>query len=341
MLEKINFKKIDKFLLILYFIYSSNIPLKAADTPKIEAIYFNNDNSFIIETSTKTNLLATTNYSTNLIEIPNLKLGHKIDKKLSNSNFDIEFGQNNNGHTSIKINPKNNFDYNISSRTILEGFAYEFNFEEIPPQSIDSATNKTFQEETIDSYRKAVELDPQNINVRLRLAKLTNDPKEKLENYLASLSDEALLAVGNIWFNEGYQNGDLKTMAKALISLQLAVLKNPRNPEYRFNYAQALEKFGQNSKETSRRYLEAAALAKNEYLAGNKSSESLLRNATEALIRVLVLDGDFESAAKYCTAYLNLGFTKFLNGKATLAIMKEVEASRNPFNILPNNRRAS
>lgn len=381
---------------------------KASTQSKIDSIYFNSDSSFVIQTASKTNLEI--KQDTNLIAITNTKLNHKIDKKLYGTNFDLELGQNKN-ETIVKINPKNNSNYTLQTRNILDGLAYEFNLEaskpiqettEIKPietthqlsieaagtrvyefnlgksevdkfldtlnddvaaqvemdpkfknqsfKSIDSTalvslaetlSNKGFHEEALAAYRRSIELDPQNLNAKLGLAKITSDQKEKLDNYLASIDNEALLGVGDAWFSEAYQNGDLKTMAKALISLQLAVLKNPRNSEYRFHYAQALEKFGQNSKETSKRYLEAAALAKQEYLAGNKASESLLRNATEALIRVLVLDGDFEAAAKYCVSYLNLGFVKFLNGKPTLAIMKEVEASRNPFASTIINRRAS
>lgn len=201
----------------------------------------------------------------------------------------------------------------------------------------DTLAKRGHNEEALTAYRRALELNTENINAQLGLAELTQDENEKLANYLASVSDKALLEIGSSWFEQAQQSGDLKSVAKALVSFQFAVLKNPKNSEYRYRYAQALESGGADFwTQATKRYLEAAALAKTEYLAGNKAIEPLLRDATESLIRVLSSQGNFDSAAKYCAAYMNLGFKKFINGKPVLAVLKEVEASRNPFSKEPN-----
>lgn len=196
----------------------------------------------------------------------------------------------------------------------------------------DTLAEKGHSEEALAAYRRALELNAENINAKLGLAETTQDETEKLTNYLASVSDKALLEIGSHWFEQGYQAHDLKSVAKALVSFQFAVLKNPKNPEYRYRYAQVLERSGADFwSQATKRYLEAAALAKLEYLAGNKTIEPLLRGSTESLIRVLSVQGDFDNAAKYCAAYMNLGFKKFIDGKPVLAVLKEVEANRNPF----------
>jgi tetratricopeptide (TPR) repeat protein len=196
----------------------------------------------------------------------------------------------------------------------------------------DTLVKRGHNEEALTAYRRALELNAENINAKLGLAEITQDENEKLANYLASVSDKALLEIGSSWFEQAQQSGDLKSVAKALVSFQFAVLKSPKNPEYRYRYAQALESGGADFwTQATKRYLEAAALAKTEYLAGNKAIEPLLRDATESLIRVLSTQGNFDNAAKYCAAYMNLGFKKFIDGKPVLAVLKEVEANRNPF----------
>jgi hypothetical protein len=56
-----------------------------------------------------------------------------------------------------------------------------------------------------------------------------------------------------------------------------------------------------------------------------------LRESTEALIRILVYQGDFSQANQYCNSYLSLGFAKFLDGSSIAAIQRRIEAKRNPF----------
>ncbi len=421
-----------------------SVNLVSAKNSQIESIYFNTDHSIVIETEPKSKLEFSSiqaNGNTNLVQINDAKLAHRVASKLASKDFDLEINRHRNS-TELAIKAKSDATYIVTPKTILEGLAYEleFNsptateqvskwqavteqsckngddmqfhdsltddlvaslpkpaekqsetelhqlsleasdhkiyaitntkkseidtfleglddglaavieadkeFNEMTFRNIDSASlthladilaQKGYSEEALAAYRRALELNAENINAKLGLAETTNDETEKFINYLASVSDKALLEIGSHWFEQGYQSHDLKSVAKALVSFQFAVLKNPKNAEYRYRYAQVLERSGADFwSQASKRYLEAAALAKLEYLAGNKTIEPLLRDATESLIRVLSLQGDFDNAAKYCAAYINLGFKKFVDGKAVLAILKEVEANRNPFNKEPN-----
>ncbi len=412
----------------------TNIPALASKS-KIQNIYFNTEHSLVIETKNPSTLNFSTTESKedNLysVTITNTKASHSISKKLSNKAFDVDIKKASKA-VELAIKPKNPADYNIQTKTILKGLAYELELspqeinnwqainqtkphtnngdeldfkdsftddlaaklshtnqsqtdlhqlsaeasnhklytitqskseidkflEQLDPQlattleadkefhdrtfrNIDSASlteladtlaKQGHEDEASAAYRKAIELNASNINAKLGLAKSSKDENEKLANYLSSISDEALLEIGSRWFEEGYAQHDYKSIAKALVSFQLTILKNPQNPEYRLRYAQILERSGAEFyDQAAKRYLEAAALAKQDYLAGNTNTETILRNATESLIRILSFQGDFNGAAKYCATYINLGFKKFSNGQATLAVLKEVESNRNPF----------
>lgn len=200
----------------------------------------------------------------------------------------------------------------------------------------DTLVAQGHQEQAIKAYREALELNPENHDAHLALAEASQDEAEQLNNYLASVDDDALMAISDQWFEQGRKSKDMKSIAKGLVAYQFAILKNPHKAEYRLNYARALEKSGPAFYEqAAKRYLEAAVLAKKQYLAGLDSQEELLRDATEELIRIQTSRGDFLAAAKYCNSYLGLGFTKFKNGKQIQAIIKEIESKRNPFRRYP------
>ena len=182
------------------------------------------------------------------------------------------------------------------------------------------------------AYAKALELDPDNLNAMLGLARTTVNEEEKLHYYLKAVDDEALLSIGKKWFQKGIKSGDSKQIAQAMVSYQFAVLKNPTNPYYRYEYAQALEESGySNFEQASKRYLEAAVLAKKDFNAGDLQKENILRKSTECLIEVLTKKGDPEEAVHYCNSYLGLGFKKFLDGRSIKGVMKEISSNKNPF----------
>ena len=183
-----------------------------------------------------------------------------------------------------------------------------------------------------DAYAKALEVDPTNLNAMLGLARTTKNPEQKLNYYLKAIDDEALMNIGQKWFEKGKASGDQKQIAQAMISYQFAVLKNPENPYYRYQYAQVLEESGySNFDQASKRYLEAAVLAKKDYQAGDTSKESILRKSTECLIKVLTKKGAPEKAVHYCNSYRALGFNKFLDGRSIKGVMKEISSNKNPF----------
>jgi hypothetical protein len=188
------------------------------------------------------------------------------------------------------------------------------------------------QDLSASAYAKALEVDPTNLNAMLGLARTSSDEDEKLKYYLKALDDEALVAIGQKWFQKGLDNQDEKQIAQAMVSYQFAVLKNPQNPYYRFEYAQVLEKAGySNFEQASKRYLEAAVLAKKDFKAGDLSKESILRKSTECLIKVLTKKGAPDKAVHYCNSYLSLGFKRFLDGRSIKGVMKEISANKNPF----------
>jgi hypothetical protein len=185
-----------------------------------------------------------------------------------------------------------------------------------------------------NAYAKALEVDPKNLNAMLGLARTTTNDQEKLHLYLKAIDDEALISIGKKWFQAGIAAGDEKQIAQAMISYQFAVLKNPQNPYYRFEYGQALEKSGYaNFDQASKRYLEAAVLAKKDFKAGDALKEDILRKSTECLIKVLTKKGSPEEAVHYCDSYLSLGFKKFLDGRSIEGVKKEISSNKNPFQV--------
>lgn len=196
----------------------------------------------------------------------------------------------------------------------------------------DALVENGKSDDAINAFRKAIEIDPGNYNAKLGLARVAKDDEEKLVNYLETIHEDALLNISQLWFQRGLENKDAKRLSQALISYQLLILKNNSNPVYRLEYAKALEKSGGDYfAQAPKRYLEAAILSKKQYLSGDRTIEKILRAATENLIRVLTLQGQVDSAVKYCNSYKNLGFNKFTNGRSIAAVKKEISVSKNPF----------
>ena len=191
-----------------------------------------------------------------------------------------------------------------------------------------------YLEQASSAYRRVLELNPNDLNAKYALAQVSNDPKEKLKNYLGTIQTQALTAIAQSWFEDGMEKQNAKTIAAAFVSYQFSILKDPFNPKLRYEYAQALEQAGYKYfAKAAQRYLEAASLAKRDFAKGTVSIESLLRNSTESLIRLTVSLGDFASAIKYCDSYQGLGFKKFLNGDSIKGIRKQVERRNNPFKL--------
>lgn len=187
-------------------------------------------------------------------------------------------------------------------------------------------------EQSAGAYAKALEVDPNNLNAMLGLARTTANEEEKLHYYLKAVDDQALLSIGQKWFEKGIASGDSKQIAQAMVSYQFAVLKNPANPYYRYEYARALEQSGfANFDLATKRYLEAAVLAKKDYKAGDIAKEDILRMSTECLIKVLTKKGAPDKAVHYCNSYMALGFKKFLDGRSIKGVMKEISSNKNPF----------
>lgn len=196
----------------------------------------------------------------------------------------------------------------------------------------DALSQAGHKDQALDAYRKSAEIDPENLNARVGIAKNTTDPQEKLSNYLKTIKTEALVAVGDSWMQSGMENSNPKTIAAALLSLQYAVLKEPLNPNLRYKYAKALQRSGEdNYAQATKRFLEAAAISKKQFLHGDRTVEPLMRNAVESLIKILAIQGEFKNAAKYCKSYLSLGYKKFLTGDPIAAIEKKVKSNKNPF----------
>lgn len=216
-----------------------------------------------------------------------------------------------------------------------DGFKSE-NFSKADSASLSFIAEKLNQEGHHDlsaqAYAKALSVDPNNLNAMLGLARTTMNEEERLSYYLKTIDDEALISIGQKWFSKGLETGNTKQIAQAMVSYQFAVLKNPENPYYRFEYAKALEKSGfSNFELASKRYLEAAILAKKDFSAGDISKESILRESTECLIKVLTKKGAPEQAVHYCNSYLSLGFKNFLDGRSIKGVMKEISSNKNPF----------
>ncbi len=181
------------------------------------------------------------------------------------------------------------------------------------------------KELALKAYRQAINLDGTNLSAYQALANSSQDPQEKIKNHLKSLSREALISVGDAWF-------DNKSTVAAMIPYQFAILKEPNNPYLRYKFARKLEEAGFSYYALSaKRYLEAAAIAKQKFLAGDKSVEVLLRDSVEALIRTLAIQGDFDAATKYCHSYISLGYERFIEGDSVRGILRKIQAKHNPF----------
>lgn len=191
--------------------------------------------------------------------------------------------------------------------------------------------SRGLKQEAQAAYQEALKLDNGNLMAHIGLARASDDATEKLTNYLAGIETTALSELGNLWFKQAYDSGDIKAATQALLPLQMAILKNPNSAQFRFDYAAALERLGQDLELAARRYLEAASLAKSSYQQGSRVDEVLLRQSTEALIRVLTIKGDILAAAKYCNSYLTMGYERFLDGKPILIIQRQIQDYKNPF----------
>jgi hypothetical protein len=188
-------------------------------------------------------------------------------------------------------------------------------------------TNQAYQ-----AYKNSLAIDPSSTKAKLGLARTTEDKNESLKNFLESIDNQALIAVANSWHAEGLSQSNPKVIAQAMVPYQFAILKNPTEAKYRFDYAQILESSGlEFLGQASQRYLEAAVLAKKQYQEGNKSLEFLMRDSTEALIRVLTQSGRQEEALKYCNSYIAMGYRSFSDGRAIAAIIREIRYNKNPF----------
>lgn len=182
------------------------------------------------------------------------------------------------------------------------------------------------------AYKKAIELDTKNIQLRLDYAKTLEPGHEQSKQFLKSLDETALTSIAESWLEAGKKQAKPSFIKAAMLPYQIAILKNPKEAKLRYQFARALEKAGAAYlEEASRRYLEAAALAKIEYLQGKSEQETLMRDSIESLISTLTAQGKFVSAEKYCLSYLNLGFEKFNNGKSTKGILTRIKKHKDPF----------
>lgn len=275
---------------------------------------------------------------------PQISFSTILDKLVYQINFDAMPEE-----IKAEDSPKNNLSATINQISTLvlthtndfiqkldpqiqSSLGQDASFQEINSSRLDSVSlsniasslqSKGLIQESKSAYQEALGLDSNNLIAHLGLARISEDPDQKIQHYLAGIETNSLIELGDLWFGRAYQSKDFKSANQALIPFQMAVLKDPKNPEFRFKYAKALESLG-NFKLSSKRYLEAAALSK-----GN--NEILLRESTEALIKVLTLDGASELASKYCDSYLGMGYQRFLDGKPILTVRRQIQARLNPF----------
>lgn len=229
-----------------------------------------------------------------------------------------------------------NLDTNTVSSLIHNPEFMKRTFEKIDSITLshigDSLNKKGLTDEAYKAYQEALKLDSENNQAHLGIAQTSENSDERILNLLATIDSKNLIAIGEDWFASGIKNLDSKLIAQSFIPFQFAILKEPKNPEMRFAYARILEKAGFDFyAESSKRYLEAAALAKELYQKGDQKHEDLMRKSAESLIRTVVYLGDQEKAIKYCNSYLNLGFDRFLDGRPVLGLVKEIRFNKNPF----------
>jgi tetratricopeptide (TPR) repeat protein len=192
-------------------------------------------------------------------------------------------------------------------------------------------------EQATSAFRESLKLDPKNLSAKLALAKHTKNEEEKIQRFLETIDSEALVSISESWFKAAQESSNSELIDSAKLPYQLAILKEPWNPELRLSYAKQLEKAGPNYySEATQRYLEAAAIFKKQYLAGESSLEAGLRSSAESLIKLLSHQGRFQDANHYALSYLNLGFKNFSDGSPTKAIIREFERKQNPFQRSPS-----
>ncbi len=197
----------------------------------------------------------------------------------------------------------------------------------------DACLSLGLKDQALTAYRRAVELNPNSLSAQHALAKATDDKQERARSYLKSVSTEALTSVADSWF--AVPGAPSTTIAAAMIPYQFAILKEPTNASLRYQFARRLESAGLSYyAQSSKRYLESAVLAKQKFIAGDKTVEALLRDSIEALIRTLAIQGDFDGATKYCHSYMSLGYERFSAGDSVRGIMRKIQARRNPFRIV-------
>ncbi len=197
----------------------------------------------------------------------------------------------------------------------------------------DAALSLGLKDQALSAYRKAVELDPNSLSAHHALAKASTDTNERARSFLKSVNTEALTSIADTWFE--LKGANATTIAAAMIPYQFAILKEPNNPQLRYQFARRLERAGLSYYSLStKRYLESAVLAKQKFIAGDKSVEVLLRDSIESLIRTLAIQGDFDSATKYCHSYISLGYDRFATGDSVRGILRKMQSRRNPFRII-------
>lgn len=201
----------------------------------------------------------------------------------------------------------------------------------------NAALSLGLKDQALSAYRKAVELDPSSLSAHHALAKASDDSNERVRSFLKSVSTEALTSVADTWFEQ--KGAGATTIAAAMIPYQFAILKEPNNPYLRYQLARRLELAGLSYYALStKRYLESAVLAKQKFLAGDKTVEVILRDSIESLIRTLAIQGDFDNATKYCHSYISLGYDRFTAGDSVRGILRKMQSRRNPFRIVSEAR---
>ncbi len=263
---------------------------------------------------------------------PEKELEHQLQISKSDKNF-LSIA---NSKPSVTENFLNELDSEVTSSIMANPNFIKETHEKIDSAALVNLANLLKEQGLVDeaykAYQEALSLDAKNNQAYLGIASITSDNQEKLTSYLATINSKALIEIGKTWFKSGENNSSTKQLMQAFIPFQFAILKEPKNPEMRFAYANILKEAGFNFyPEASKRYLEAAALAKELYQKGDLKVEGLMRESAENLIKVVCHLGKQEDAIKYCNSYLNLGFDRFLDGRPVLGLVKEIRFNKNPF----------
>lgn len=275
------------------------------------------------------------------IEAQDTKLTEETLEKESEHQLQISKSDKNfisiaNSKPSVTENFLNELDSELTSSIMASPKFIKETHEKIDSVALTNLANLLNEQGLIDeaykAYQEALSLDAKNNQAYLGIASITSDNQEKLTSYLATIDSKALIEIGKGWFQSGEKISSTKQLMQAFIPFQFAILKEPKNPEMRFAYANILKEAGFNFyPEASKRYLEAAALAKELYQKGDLKVEGLMRESAENLIKIVCHLGKQEDAIKYCNSYLNLGFDRFLDGRPILGLVKEIRFNKNPF----------